>query len=834
MLLAAPAMAHGAGAEQDVSFAAAPATPAASFSSSRVIVEWAPRTDGTERSDARESAEVESVRMLGDAEFQLVRVAPGQSMDEALASLHGDSAVLVAERDSYSAPNSIPNDARFGELWGLHNLGGAGIDGFSGAVAGADIDAPAAWDRTVGSPSVVIADIDTGYRFDSPDLGPVAWTNPGETANGLDDDGNGIVDDLHGADFVGPNADASSLPVDGDPTDDNLISGGHGVHTAGTMGAKGSDGVGITGVAQNVRIMPLRVCANSAANKNEVRCPTSSQIAAINYAGNKGARAANMSLGGTTFNQALVNALAANPQTLFVISAGNDSDDNELVHHYPCDYTPQTQASPPVVGAVDNIVCVAATNQADGLAGFSDWGATSVDLGAPGTETLSTFPVTQDKFSDGFETNNFATVWSNSGSESFGRASAGDGPLTSFGMNDSPGQAPAANSSHVVTSTGVSVPAGTGACTLSGRRYRSGGSGGTFFYEVLSDGSQAFRNSTSTTTSGSTLEAFHTELITGLGGHSVSVRFSFTAGPTPTASDGIWLDDVKLTCNAPLSTPPGYEFLQGTSMAAPHVTGAAGLLFSRIPSATVSEVREALLDGVDPVASLAGKTVTGGRLNVSTAMSVLEKDTTAPAAPHLTSTVPNSPADENHPKVVGTAEAGSTIRIYKGTTCSGAPVATGAAAELSSPGIAVTVPDNSSTQLTATATDAALNASPCSTPIEYTEKSATVIVEHLPPGIVEQTEAAIRNASPAAAISPLALSACTVPKLAGKTLGQATAALVAAHCTLGAVTKPKARKGHKLGPLIVKSSTPAAGSHSTSGKVDLTLAPKPKPKKPHH
>jgi subtilisin family serine protease len=830
MLLAAPAMAHGAGAEQDASLAGAPVTPAPSLSPSRVIVEWAPSADGTERRNARESAEVQSVRILGAPEFQLVRIAPGQSMDEALASLRGDPSVLVAERDGLSAPNSIPNDTRFGELWGLRNLGGAGIDGFSGAVAGADIDAPAAWDRTVGSPSIVIADIDTGYRFDSPDLGPVAWTNPNETANGLDDDGNGIVDDLHGADFVGPSADASSLPVDGDPTDDNVISGGHGVHTAGTMGAKGNDGFGITGVAQNVRIMPLRVCANSAANANEARCPTSSQIAAINYAGNKGARAANMSLGGTTFNQALVNALAANPLTLFVISAGNDSANNELTHHYPCDYTPQTQASPPVAGAVDNIVCVAATNQADGLAGFSDWGATSVDLGAPGTETLSTFPATEDKFSDDFETNNFAAGWSNSGSESFGRASAGDGPLTSFGMNDSPGNAPAASSSHVATSTGVAVPAGTGACTLNGRRYRSGGSGGSFFYEILSDGSQVFFNTTSTATGGSALVPFHTETITGLGGHTVSVRFGFTSGPSPTASDGIWLDDIKLTCNAPLSTPPGYEFLQGTSMAAPHVTGAAGLLFSRVPSATVSEVRKALLTGVDTVASLAGKTVTGGRLNVSTAMSVLE-DTTAPAAPHLTGTVPNSPADENHPKIVGTAEAGSTVRIYKGTTCSGAPVATGTATELGSPGIAVSVPDNSSTQLTATATDAGLNASACSNPIEYTEKSTKVVVEQLPPGIVEQTEAAIRNANPAATIAPLALTACTVPKLSGKTLGQATAALGAAHCTLGTVTKPK---GHKPGPLVVKSSTPAAGAHPAGGKVNLTLAPKPKPKKHHH
>ena len=228
----------------------------------------------------------------------------------------------AASRDGYSSLDSVPNDPMFGELWGLSNSGG-GIDGFSGAVAGADVNAPLAWDRTTGSPSTVIADLDSGYRFDSPDLGPVAWTNPGEIAgNSIDDDGNGFVDDVHGYDFVGASADAPSS--DSDPTDDNLISGGHGVHTAGTMGAAGNNGVGITGVAQNVRIMPLRVCANSAANEDETRCPFSSQIAAINYAGAMGARAANMSLGGTTFNAPERDAIAANPQTLFVISAGND------------------------------------------------------------------------------------------------------------------------------------------------------------------------------------------------------------------------------------------------------------------------------------------------------------------------------------------------------------------------------------------------------------------------------------------------------------------------------------------------------------------------------
>lgn len=772
-----------------------------------------------------------SLRALGNPLFQLLAIDPGKSASDVLDALRSDPAVRVASRDGYSSLDSVPNDPEFGELWGLSNSG-AGINGFSGAVAGADVNAPLAWDRTIGSPTTVIADIDSGYRFDSPDLGPVAWTNPGEVAgNSTDDDGNGFVDDVHGYDFVGASADAPTS--DSDPTDDNLISGGHGVHTAGTMGAAGNDGVGITGVAQNVRIMPLRVCANSAASEDESRCPFSSQIAAINYAGKMGARVANMSLGGTSFNSAERDAIAANPQTLFVISAGNDSADNDSVPHYPCNYDPLAEGK----SAVDNVICVAATDQADQLAGFSDWGAGSVDLGAPGTQTLSTFPVLTTTVVDDFEANDFSSKWEATAGTGMGRAAAGDGPLTSFGMNDSPAAAPAPSSvHHSMLTSGISVPAGSGACTLSGLRFRRADAGSSFFYSVLSDGMPVFTNIGSTNTSGSQMSPFNTVPITGLGGHSVTVSFGYDAGPSPTGANGIWLDDIKLTCYAPLSTPPGYEFLQGTSMAAPHVTGAAGLLFSLKPTATVTEVRDALLGGVDVIPSLAGETATGGRLDIAKAMEVLEgelvPDKDPPAAPQLEFTVPASPANDNSPKIRGAAEAGSTIRIYAGTTCGGAPVAIGSSAALESPGIAVSVPDNSTSHFSATATDAALNGSACSAPIAYTE--ITPIVDELPPGTVEQTEAAIRAANPPATVAQPPKPTCRVPSLAGKSLGQAKAKLTVAHCTLGTLTKPKAKRGHRLPPLVVKSTNPAPGSLSSSGKVDITLGPKPKPKKHHH
>jgi subtilisin family serine protease len=808
-----------------------PGTPPTTHSNSRLIVEWAGGAAHTDKVAARTEAEVGFASDLGSRDFQLVEVNPGQTASDAIAELRADPAVAVAERDGFSALDSIPDDPLFGQLWGLRNTG-AGIDGFATALPGADVNAPAAWDRTTGAgEGIVIADIDSGYRFGDSELGAVAWTNPGETpGNSTDDDSNGLIDDVHGYDFVGSSADSPSS--DADPSDDNLISGGHGIHTAGTMGAAGNNGVGITGVAQNVRIMPLRVCANSTIAENEARCPTSSQVAAINYAGAKGARAANMSLGGTSFSEATRNAIAANPGTLYVISAGNDAQDNNSVPHYPCNYNPLAEGK----SAVDNVICVAATNQADGLASFSDWGATSVDLGAPGTEILSTFPAIEESFDDNFEIDDFAIKWTKSGTKNFGRGAAGDGPLASPGMTDSPGGAPDPSTQYDTTlTTGVAIPAGSGACTLHGMRYRNGGSGGTFYYQVLSDGSPAFTNSSSAITPGSAMVPFNTIPILGLAGHSVKLRFGFTSGPSPTAANGIWFDDLRIECYEPSSAPLDYAFLQGTSMAAPHVTGAAGLLFSLKPSATVTEVRNALLAGVDSAPALTGKVSSGGRLDIAKAMDSLEGnavDNVAPPKPVLPDPVPGSGSNDNHPRIKGSAEAGATVTVFKGLACNGGVVAIGTAAELAGAGIQVTVPDNSISFFSATATDATRNRSTCSSPTSYLEDSPEE-----EPGGSESGGGGVVTFSPPPVTPtpppPPSEPTCTVPKLAGMTLGKATSALSAAHCALGTVTKPKAKKGHKLGPLVVKSSAPAAGA-KTSGKVNLTLGPKPKPKKHHH
>jgi len=815
----------------------APPTPESAVSSTDLIVQWTHSARRSDKAEARDDADVTVEHGLGDARFQLLSVEHGQPIDAAIDSLEANPAVALAEPDSYSAPNAIPDDPLFGQLWGLRNLGGPGVNGFSGAVKGDDIDALGAWNRTVGTPSTVIADLDTGYRFEHPDLESVAWTNLGEIpGNDEDDDNNGFVDDVHGADFVGPNSDVTPV-VDGDPTDEDLLSGGHGVHTAGTMGAAGDNGVGITGVAQDIRIMPLRVCSRSP-SEEESRCPVSSQIAAINYAADEGARVANMSLGGLGFNQAEVNAFAANPQTLFVISAGNDGQDNDSIHHYPCDYTPQTQASPSVPGAIDNIICVAATDQADGLASFSDWGTTSVDIGAPGTETLSTYPFATP-LNERFTIDDFASQWPATGADG-GFERTDESPLTSFGMTDAVG-APAANTERETTSAPVTFPANSG-CKLNQTRRVSLATGDEYRYSVLLNGIEKTGSSPpSTATPG--LERRFLELPASFNaGGEVQVRFRFEAGSAPAEGSGVWLDDISIVCVQGIGQADSYGFLQGTSMAAPHVTGAAALLFSRMPSATVTEVKDALLSGADPVPSLAGKTASQGRLNASKAMDVLEGigepvDEEPPAAPELTSTDPASPANENHPKIVGSAEGGSTIKIYSDPACEGAAVETGTAEELGSAGIAVTVPDDSVSEFSATATDEALNTSACSTPpIKYEEHtpSETEIVKG-PPDEAEEAAEALRKLTqivvpPTTPATPV----CTVPRLARKTLARARVALAAAHCALGKVKRPRAPKGRRLGPLVVKSSTPSAAASPASGTVDLTLAVKPKPKKKSH
>ena len=221
--------------------------------------------------------------------------------------------------------------------------------------------AASAWTQITGG-DVTVAVVDTGVDLAHRDLAPNLWTNPGEVpGNGIDDDGDGIVDDVHGADFVNG---------DGDPSDDN----GHGTHVAGIVAARGDNGVGVAGLAWRARIMAVKVLGADASGD------MATVAAGVRYAVAHGARVINLSLTGPSPGPDLAAAVdaAAAANVLVVAAAGNTHADDDVVATYPA--------------ALDapNLVAVTSSDQRGVLAPSASFGRSTVDLAAPGEEILST------------------------------------------------------------------------------------------------------------------------------------------------------------------------------------------------------------------------------------------------------------------------------------------------------------------------------------------------------------------------------------------------------------------------------------------------------------
>ena len=279
-------------------------------------------------------------------------------MQKALEDLRKDPNVAYAEPNYKVKAIGMPDDPDFGLLYGLHN------SGQTGGVADADIDAPEAWDTYTGDHNVIVGVIDTGIDYLHPDLAENIWTNPGEIpGNGIDDDANGYIDDIHGWDFVNNDAD---------PMDDHY----HGTHCAGTIAGSGNNGVGVTGVAWKAKLAALKFLDAGGSGSTEAA------IEAIAYANAMDIPITSNSWGGGGFSQALKDVIDAGGERgfLFVAAAGNNASDNDQFASYPASYES------------GNIVSVAATDSRDEMAYFSNYGAASVDLGAPGVDTYSCAP----------------------------------------------------------------------------------------------------------------------------------------------------------------------------------------------------------------------------------------------------------------------------------------------------------------------------------------------------------------------------------------------------------------------------------------------------------
>jgi subtilisin family serine protease len=299
---------------------------------------------------------VKVLEELGDLNWQRVKLPAGLLVDDAIARYNKMDGVEYAQPNFYYHLLNTPNDPQFINLYGLTK-----------------ISAPAAWDLSIGSPNVVVADIDTGLRYTHDDIAANAWVNSGEIpGNGIDDDGDGFVDDVYGYDF------RYNSP---DPMDQN----GHGTHTAGTIGAVGNNLIGVVGVNWSVKIMAIKIYSPTGTDTTSAML-----INAYNYVRmmkNRGVniRVTNNSYGGCTeacgFDQATKDAIDAlgNAGILNVFAAGNSNSNNDTAPFYPASYT-----SP-------SILAVAASDSNDSKAGFSSYGANSVDLAAPGVGILSTY-----------------------------------------------------------------------------------------------------------------------------------------------------------------------------------------------------------------------------------------------------------------------------------------------------------------------------------------------------------------------------------------------------------------------------------------------------------
>jgi subtilisin family serine protease len=298
--------------------------------------------------------------------LQLVKLKAGVSISEARSIYQKDPSILYAEPNYVLRTAFIPDDTYFEQQWGLHN------EGKAGALADVDINAVEAWDIERGNKQVVIAIVDTGIDYTHQELAGNIWFNTGEiSGNGIDDDNNGYIDDVHGI---------NSIAKTGDPMDDSE----HGTHIAGIIAGRGNNTLGISGVMQNASLLACKFLDFNGEGD------TDTAIACLEYLVDLATRkenpinivACNNSWSGGPFSRALYDAVKEirDAGILFIAAASNDRSNNDAIPTFPANFD------------LSNVISVAAIDDKDGLAVFSNYGRYSVHVAAPGVKILSTFP----------------------------------------------------------------------------------------------------------------------------------------------------------------------------------------------------------------------------------------------------------------------------------------------------------------------------------------------------------------------------------------------------------------------------------------------------------
>lgn len=633
------------------------------YKEGELLIKFKDGTTSAKKSSYVSENRIKKIKSFDSINAELYSVNRGTSTQKALRELMKSEDIEYVQPNYIYYPTSIPTDPFYSNLWGLNNTGQF-IEGRYGE-NDVDIDAPEAWDITQGTDDIVVAVIDTGIDINHPELLDRMWRNPGEIAgNGIDDDNNGYIDDIYGWDFYwGDNS-----------VFDDEIEDEHGTHVAGTIAASANSS-GVVGVAPNVKIMSLKFLGPNGSGS------TTDAIAAIEYAKMMGVKVTNNSWAGPNNDLALKQAIEQSGM-LFVTAAGNDGKNVDVYTSAP--------------GSFDsnNILNVAAVNNEGLKYYYSNYGAVSVDVGAPGEDIFSTVPdVVYGIAAVGVTGSNKAFVGA-FGLEDLQNQSDADDllskALTNLGLT-------AANSILLVDDDGNNVTVydnvyGTYNKALGNKGYTNVGvmqvasdisDGPNFAYMSSYDAVIWFTGQTygeysdidltnwvttlsyndrenlkSYLSAGGKLilfgeDALHkiesSDLVTNYLDINISLkdygRNQRIEGADTTVFESVYygissgkyyfrdhLEPISSDAKALLyySAEQGafYDYLTGTSMAAPHVTGIAALLLSKNPNLTPAQLKQAIMDNGTPLASLSGKTSTGKMANAFNALKAV-----APADP---------------------------------------------------------------------------------------------------------------------------------------------------------------------------------------------------------
>ncbi len=447
----------------------------------------------------------------------------------------------------------LPNDPKYSLQWGL-----------------ARIQAPGAWERSVGSGEVVLAVLDTGVDYRHEDLAANLWRNPGEVpGNGADDDGNGFVDDVFGYDFAADRWGNN----DSDPMDIDT----HGSHVAGIIAAAGDNGVGVCGVNWNARVMALK------GFRPDLHIYDSDCIEAIDYVvmmkRDRGVNVAaiNASFGGGGSNPLQEEAIAdaAALGIAFVCAAGNEGADNDSTLFYPAGYD------------LPGIVAVAATDADDALASFSNYGANTVDIAAPGQGILSTMPIGKGQ-----------EAWLQSGGDLLNAI-----PLEHSGLT------PASGLSRLLYDCGRGLSAGDFPAGVNGQ------------IALIERGDISFAEKVQKAQAAGAAGAAIYNNAPGIFIGTLGAEGNWIPAVSLSREDGLLARSRGVHAVNLANRQASYGMLDGTSMAAPFVTGAIGLLAAQFPGDDLAKRLGRLYSGADRLPALEGKMQYGARLNLARALS---------------------------------------------------------------------------------------------------------------------------------------------------------------------------------------------------------------------